>query len=281
MQDLAARANGALLAEYLTQQSAALNQIEVVQDATTVVAEALDAYSYVAAHSPGFLVTNVSYASVPAGGWDALEHVWRVRAQFHRPPEMAGVLFLSRGGAGAQACALATDVCCLHRMAEATFMGDFGAWVRQVVSPYCPGGLPNATAAAAASDGLLAGLELATWTAGVFDGFHGAQARVPARDTLELDIPQADVIEWLAEVQTAGSPPSSVYTFSVGMLFLRALPAPAVHAVLGQATLQVVASEEITFVGSSQQSYSFLEFLDVSLYEVADAAGGAPLAFAR
>lgn len=267
MQELAAAANAALLADFLTGLSAGLNQIAVLQDATTVVEEALDGYTYIAEHSPGLLLTNISYAAVPVGEWDATQHVWRVTAQFYRPPELLAALFLSKGSAGApagtQPCAETTDVCCLHRMLSAYHLGDFGAWVAAHVSPRCPGGVPDADTASRASAEVLAELQLQTWTEGVVDGFQAAGVQTPTRDTLILDVSQADVVARLAP-----PPEGDTYTFTLGMLFLRPLSVPALHVVIGQATVRVFASSEVTFVASSQQSYSFLEFLDVALYEL-------------
>ena len=274
MQRMSDAINAELIAAFLAQESSGLNQISVLQDTTTVVEEAVSGYSYTARNTPGFLVSNLSYASLPEDEWGAAQHLWRIATHFYAPPGFTSALFATRGHAATSpalhACAQSTDVCCLHRMNLDHRMGDFGAWVTANLAPLCTaaGGFPGAAVAAAPSETTLAAVAGEAWLTGVFNGLVDSAATLQPPSTLLLDISQLDVIDSLAGPANASSEHGTSYSFGVGMIFFRPSPGAAIFSVIGQAAVEVFTSDTMTFVASSNQDYSFLQYLDLVLYSV-------------
>eukprot|EP00961_Rhodomonas_salina_P162642 2190521-Rhodomonas_salina.1 len=52
------------------------------------------------------------------------------------------------------------------------------------------------------------------------------------------------------------------------MIFFRPSPGASIFSVIGQAAVEVFTSDTMTFVASSNQDYSFLQYLDLVLYSV-------------
>jgi hypothetical protein len=246
----------------------------VVQETTTLVRQAPSEYVFAAEDAPGFLLESVTHA--PGGAWDAAAQAWRFVAHFHAPAGRVHVLFATRRRAGAapaeHACEVATDVCCLHRMAADHDLGEFGAWVATNLSPLCsaPGGLPDAATAGLASEAVLAGLPRAAW----LGPLAGATVTAAGPGRLQLEASQGAVRDELA-AETALAD-GARFAFAFGMLFLQPLPVPALFAAVGQARVEVVARSAVSFVATSEQEYSFLEYLDVALHEVLWRPPGAP-----
>jgi hypothetical protein len=271
---LAADVNAALLAASLAAAAGGLYQFSVLQETTTVVEEAPAAYTFVAADVPGFVLAGAALA----GPWAVGAQTWRLDARFHAPAELAYALFTTRNHSGAaphaHACATATDVCCLARMAVDHDLGDFGAWVAGHVAPRCPGGVPDAATVDAPSADVLSALPRLAWTTGL----AGVTVAPTAPGVLQIDVPQATVRERLAAATAVDG--GTLFAFAVGMIFLRPLAVPELYTAVGQTRLEVFADETASFVVTSEQEYSFLRYLDVALHEVARPAGP-PAQFAR
>lgn len=272
MQGLVEEVNAVLIAEYLTGQSGDLYQFSVLQETTTLVEEAPSQYTFTVVGTPGFVVVNVSHAAVPGEQWSDVAHVWRVGGHFYAPEGIVHALFVTDSRAAVSpaehACATSTDVCCLHRMREGHLLGEFGTWVAENISPFCtdPGEMPNATARGRTTAEMLGELPRTRWVEGVFGALPNSSVAVSDTGGLTFDISQADVSSGLAASTPFGE--GTRYSFALGMLFFHPLDAPALHAVVGQAAIEVFSNDAVSFVASSEQQYSFLEYLDLTLYEI-------------
>lgn len=282
MQTLSQDINAELVAAYLTTQSNGLNQISVLQETTTLVTETPGVFTYVAEGTPGFLVSNVTYSNKPliAGPWDPVSHVWKLIAHFYAPSGMYYALFASKSHAGKaptlHECVTATDVCCLHCMSQDHHMGGFAAYVATTVSPFCtePGGgalsgYPNATALQLPSAAILHRLPVDGFVKGVFSDLNNSSVELTevlgVPTVVDISISQQDIMSHIAKATSFGN--GTQYSFAMGMLFFKPLSIPRIYAAIGQVQLSVFASNSVTFVASSHQDYTFLENLDVTIYE--------------
>lgn len=274
MQALTTDLNAALLAAHLENATLGLNRIEVLQSSTASVEEAPVEYTLAELTAPGFLVTNFSYELV--GG----AYLWDIFADFFAPPGMSYAFFASKGHGGeaaeAHECVVSPDVCCLWRMNQNHYLGAFETELVDVIVPWCDDNRAfNGSNVSSAS--ILSGLSKRDWPLGAFDSMVGSEVTVPSLPLTEQDaageavqlrarIAQNDVVANLAESVELQN--ATQYTFALGMVFWRGLSVSDMYVAVGQTKLQVLASNSLTFAVSSLQEYSYLTFLDASLYEL-------------
>jgi cysteine-rich repeat protein len=287
--------NSELVASFIQGQTGGLNQILVLQSTSSLVEDSPSAFTDSVSDAPGFAIDDISYdEGLTSGG---VAHFWDLSGQFFSPPGMFYVLFATDENAGASPltheCSVSPDVCCLHRMSSSYHMGAFSTVISERVSPWCTGvgGTLNATGllkpateilrlSDLSNTGIDTGVDNGTtgWIQSLFaSGFdrsnvsasvtrQGTGDQVSAWGTVKLYVSQVDVADSLSHARKLDN--TTTYTFSIGMLFFRPLPVPRMVTAVAQSQFQVITSAEIVATASTNQDYTFLEFLDVSLYEI-------------
>lgn len=276
MQSLVANLNSALLAEQVQSNSGnpAL-EVTVLQEATAIVDDSASEFSAAMLVAPGFLVQDFSYRLV--GG----EYIWDIKLDVFAPPGMVHALFLTKQSGGTalaeHECTVSPDVCCLWRMKESFYMGDFGNEVETYVQPWCDpdtGALPEYAAEIHSEDILFPLLELGQvgpWIQNVAEAGDvpptaKSSAEAPVPTLLHLHLHQADIASKFADVSVTAE--ATDFRFAVGILFWKPLPVPAMYAAVGQTQFSIHTVNSADFAVFTSQSYSFLEFLQMTLYEM-------------
>lgn len=277
MQELVDEVNAELIAQYLSNETDGLNQITVLQEAVTVVDESPRSYLYAEKNTPAFFILNITYQSFYNQQYVPIsDHAWEILLHTYTPSDVYSVLFLTKNFTGeaptSHACVENPDVCCLHRMLERHYMGDFGSLVSSRVSPYCTdnGGFPNSSALSLPSETIIGELGTQEWFTGLFPFSNISTAeKFPVFSTLEnfrLLLAQTDIENYFSQSSSFNN--GTTYTFSVGMLFFKPLSVPSLYTAVSQAQIQLFTSNTLTFVSSGQHAYSFLESLDMTAYEI-------------
>lgn len=258
MQQLAAEANAARVAAFLAALTPELSQIAVLQQTTTLVREAPGAHSLVIESVPGFMFNGLEYLEARGA--------WLLAVAFYAPPGTVHVLFATRSRApvqpAAHACAAATDVCCVRDMLADHRLGDFAAW---------------AEALCAAPAATLAALPRERWIEGLVETLPSGASSVAlsGANTLLFELTHADVRDALAEGRVVGD--VTRYAFALGMLFVQSPHSVAV----AQAALEVSVGDTLSVVVASAQHHSFLEHLDLVVYDLVEDNGSARVRFVR
>lgn len=280
MQALASDLNSLLLAQHLQNATGGLNQISVIQSATASVEESPTEYTVAAIAAPGFIILNFTYAR------SGLGYAWDIMADFYAPSDTSYALFATKGHAGngleSHQCVSSNDVCCLLRMKETHYLGDFGSEVDRVIAPWCDPTTKqmNASGLSLPSSYFTSRLAHGRWLTGLFNHtasstvsvLHDVPNSVSAHDSMgeaaqiRLSISQNDVVTSLSESTILQN--LTEHRFALGMLFFKGLSVPDMYVAVGQTNLMVQSTNSLEFVTATTQDYSFLEFLDVSLYEV-------------
>ena len=291
LQQLTETLNTELIAEYLTDTTAGLNQILVLQSTTTSVIDSPTRYTDVVSNTPGFLVSNITYDLGHTSQGPA--HLWHIQTQYYTPPGFHAILFMSHKSEGMSPsdhqCVLNTDVCCLLRtlhnhVANHTFGSTMDALIYSKVKPWCqPNGFPNTTAITLPTIDILndfihsaESAMNATHSLLNPDFTHGLTSTSSTASlelintgnggTLDIHMTQNIIANDFALVTQSES--KTEYTFSIGMLFIHPLSLPALSVHLSQTRIQIVSTPGLTFTTTTNQAYTFLDFIDIALYEI-------------
>ena len=277
MQALVADVNAQMLADFLSNASNGLNEITVLQEAVTVVEQSPKSYNFVQDSAPGFLVTNVAQRAFFEDPETVQQsYAWDITVHIFAPRDVIAVLFATKRHAGhattRHECVESTDICCLHRMQQDHFMGDFALFVQANISLFCDetSGYPNATAQLMPSSLFFPDNLQRVWWKGHFDFSNRSDTLVLPTSHVPTDLmlrlTQHDIATELSSALVYAN--GSVYTFAIGMLFIHPLSAPYLYTAVAQAQIQLFVSDTATFVSTAHQAYSFLESLDMTLYEI-------------
>lgn len=282
MQEAVATLNAGLLADFVENRTGNLTTVSVLQEAVADVEQAPVDYTVAQLSSPGFRVQNFTFQR--EGGL----YVWDLQLGVFAPSGYLAALFLTREHAGdslsAHECVSRPDFCCLLRMQDAYYLGDFGSEARRRVAPFCrvDGDRgPNASSAAAlvSSAAALRNFNGAFWTGGVVGPLSsvavGGRALTPLSGAsgnpsqLLVRLSQSEVMNLFAALQTDPDTGVNTYTFAIGMLFVRGLNGTAqMNTVVAQTRLAVNTLSSSVFVSASAQQYSWLGVVQVSVYEL-------------
>jgi hypothetical protein len=277
MQELVVDVNAQMLANFLSNASNGLNEITVLQEAVTVVEESPRSYNFVQESAPGFLVTSVTQTAFFEQP-EAVQrsYAWDIAVHIFAPRNVIAVLFATKNHAGyattRHECIQSADICCLHRMQQDHFMGDFALFVQANISLFCDEttGYANATAQQMPSRNFLPADSQRVWWKGLFDfSNHSATLVLPTSPEptdLLMRLTQHDIGMRLSSALEYAN--GTVYTFAIGMLFIHPLSTPYLYTAVAQAQIQLFVSDTATFVSAAHQAYSFLESMDMTLYEI-------------
>lgn len=277
MQELTTTLNANLVAEHISNATGGLNQVSVLQEATASVEESEVEFTVAQLTAPGFLMHNFSYGRI--GG----EYTWEILSSFFAPPGVTYVFFASKSHDGYplenHPCTANTDLCCLVRMKDSHYMGDFEDWITSTISPLCDPAtkelLPEH--ASTTSESILSTIPKLDWLEGSFAHTPTSTVSIPSSPLdpnhrmgdvtqMQITINNNDVAKYLA--RTTSLPNSTQYEFAIGMLFIKGLSVPEMYSAVGQTRLMVQAANTLGLVVSTAQDYSFLTFQDMSFLEL-------------
>ena len=284
LQELTETLNTELIAAYLTSNTNGLNQITVLDSITTSVEESSNRYTEIVAKAPGFIIDNITYDVRPSDGGPA--HIWDIQMEYYTPPGMFNMLFTTRHSEGSEPteheCMKSPDVCCLIRMrdkfTEGTYLGEI---INATIMQFCTTtGQLTSTAVGRTTQELLATfIQNITYNhtnniihflnPDIVQGVPDASLQhldIGNGGVIELTIPQSLIDTLLASITQETN--RTVYRFAIGMLFFRPTDTPRLIAHVTQTKIEITSFTGLVFTTTSNQDYTFLEFLDVVLYEI-------------
>jgi cysteine-rich repeat protein len=275
MMALVRNVNANAIAAFLQDATLGLSVISVMQQATAIVTDATPDLATAVSYAPGFMLDNITYNM--ASTIDAINvDSWLLDAHFFAPPNTIAALFLSKSHSGIlpnrHECMLSNDVCCLHRMLQNHYMGAFADWVSATISPWCVNGFPNATALHMPSNEIIASISDTTemtnaWIPQLFNGFEISRvlpSNEPDRPTkVRILLSQTEIINKLAQNIN-----NTHHRFSVGAVFFRPTNVPSMYTVVGNTLLDVVTSNTLSTSILTQQRYTILEYIDLSVHAI-------------
>ena len=159
-------------------------------------------------------------------------------------------------------CVASTSVCCLGTFKENYVIGKLAQNITQVIGN-CGSGVQAAnTLGMFDPNGNEASVD------GLLDDFPASQVYRSGSDSVQLLISNADLRGNLSireEIQSSGN--AYRLKFFVGMTYSTLLPANAISTTVSQYLVNVVVANSLTISFATQQDYTFLQYVTVSLYQ--------------
>lgn len=227
--------NAYAIAQFLGGNVTRLNLISVLQGTSTSV-DTPGANT----QSPGFVRIDEPFF---ASG------MWNFKFRYFIPEGFSAIFTVSyRYDTSQHPCASHFDVCCIYDARRTYLVGDFQNVIETSLAPCAAGSIPVLTAGPTQS------------TAQNSNVFSTTQSKIMLDDGVEMHIQlaQSDIENIFSDVAT-----TSIYQFAIGMLFIK-----NGIVTINMHPFQVQSVNEIPFAITTKQRTGFLDYVQLSLFEV-------------
>lgn len=221
----------------------------------------------------GFQLANVVYNST------SME--WLLRVKYIEVPNTLTSLYVTRAGTSPYSpqtmdtfhvskhpCLITSSVCCLRDYRQLYYTGDFASEIDRVVGvDEC-----NATVADTDTIGMFNVSLNEQYVMKSLNELNASYVTKLASGDFLLHVKQQDLRTQVAIQAAHGG--GVVQRFFVGMSFFTLLPANALDTQASQVEVTVTTSDAVTFVTTSAQDYTFIDYITMTIYQNKFIEGG-------
>lgn len=223
------------------------------------------AFSPVTTVMAGFIVDGINFN-------DALER-WVVDARYNAPPNTVVGLYLSKFSGqppyttaelnkfyvSQHPCQSSVSICCMRDFKDSYVTGELGADITSVVGS-CSNALQNQQ-----TNGLFDPTKNPAYVDNLLLNYPNSSVHRVTADTIQLLLLEEDIRNEFSVEETLVEG-GKRWTFFLGASFFTMLPAPAVSSTSSQTQITIQKSNSLTFSFASEQDYSFIKFITLSLF---------------